>query len=267
MNDMTRWDLLQDEELDYLKRVGVEMHPSAMNFTRTPTWEEFSVVFTYLLGLGTRTAKLDDHVNFAIGDCINQGEEFFGEEAVDKFVKDILQLRKLRDIVLNKAGATLILLQTIEHHIKFCCTALPLKGLNLTLEDFTSSDPRRRSQTLGHVARALEKSGIFGPDFEARLSRFVSMRNEFIHSWWTEQDRRSESTGGLPPREELKETFDFIQSLVNEALYVRNVFRGLEHQLVKAHDKGTESDPILESWARHVPDFLAALKPEHGSKP
>jgi hypothetical protein len=48
MSYAIRWDLLNEDELDILKRKGVEMHPNGMDFTRTLEWEEFCLVFAFV---------------------------------------------------------------------------------------------------------------------------------------------------------------------------------------------------------------------------
>ena len=53
------------------------MHPTGMSFKRTPTWEDFTVVFDYLYALKNRTVQEGNQIHFALGDCLNAGEEFF----------------------------------------------------------------------------------------------------------------------------------------------------------------------------------------------
>src|SRR5215203_2844743 len=247
MSYAIRWDMLDEDELDFLNRIGVEKHQSAVTFTRPLNWNEFCLAFAIFCGLKNRIGDEENHVNFAIGDCVNYGIDRFGEDQVDNFIKEHLALRVMRDHTLSMAGGTLILLQLVEEQIKFCCTAIPIKSLNLTLEDLLSPDPRRRKQTLGQLASGLRESRIFAGDFEDRLAKFVNDRNRFIHSWWTEQNRRSESKGGLPSKDELEETYEFIRSLMKEAVYIRNVFRGFEYALVKDFERKHSEEPEIFS--------------------
>jgi hypothetical protein len=266
MSYAIRWDLLNEDEFDILKRKGVEMHPNGMDFTRTLEWEEFCLVFAFVYGLQNRIGDDDNHINFAIGDCLNYGVDHFGQEAVDDFIKEHLALRVVRDDIISMTGATLILLQIVEEQIKVCCTAIPVKSLNITSEDFLSPDPRRRKNTLGQLARSLKESSIFDRDFEARLTRFVNDRNLFIHSWWTEQSRRSKSNSHLPTKDELGETYEFTRLLMREAVYIRNIFRGFYYALGKDRARKYGKEPKifseLESWSRYVPEFRAILRAE-----
>jgi len=259
-----RWNLLSDDELDSLREVGVEMHSAGMNFTRTPTWEEFTIVFAYLSGLERRTNQKENHIAFAIGDCLNAGSDFFGESKVDEWLREFLKLQAMRDTILNMTGGTVIFLQEVEQQIKLCCAAIRLKGLKLTFEDFLSTDPSRRKKTLGQLIQALKQNGIFVPEFEERLTNFVNSRNEFIHNLWVEQGRHASNVSGLPPKEEFKAIYEFIQSLIREAHYIRNVFRGFQYDLMSGAevinnlDKDTSSP--FRRWAKYIAEFREVLR-------
>jgi hypothetical protein len=118
MSYAIQWDLLSVGELDILEEAGVEMHPTGMNFKRTPTWEEFTLVFAYLWALKRRTFQEGNLIDCALGDCLNAGEEFFGWDKVDKWLKEFFPLIEMRDHILIMAGGTLIFLQMVELQIK-----------------------------------------------------------------------------------------------------------------------------------------------------
>lgn len=261
MNFTIRWDLLSDDELDFLQEVGVEMHPSGMGFTGTPTWDDFTIVFAYLYNLERRTRQKENHIHFAIGDCYNAGSDFFGENKVDEWVQEFLKSQALRDIVINMTGGTMILLQILEHQIKLCCAVIELEGLKLTFEDI-STNPSRRKKTLGQLIKALKQNGIFVPEFEGRLTDFVNSRNEFIHNLWVEKIFYSSKEDF--DAEDFNTIYKFIQSLIQEAHYVRNVFLGFQYDLIRgaAASQNLDLDTLapLNHWAKYIAEFRDILR-------
>lgn len=270
MSNAIQWDLLSVDELDTLEEAGVEMLPLGMRFKRTPTWEEFTLVFAYLYALKRRTFQEENHIDCALGDCLNAGEKFFGWDKVDKWLKEFLPLIEMRDHILKMAGGTLIFLQMVEFQIKACCAQVSLKGLELTWDDVFSPDPSRRKKTLGQLARALKRSDAFDPEFEDRLTKFVNSRNQFIHNLWAEQlfeeARRNDRTSGLPSKEQFEGIYEFIRSLIIEAYYMQNVFRGFFYELARARYPEIEKKETfpLRSWTRYISEFREVLrkKPE-----
>jgi hypothetical protein len=271
MSYAIQWDLLSVDELDVLEEAGVEMHPTGMNFKRTPTWEEFTLVFAYLCALENRTVQEGNHILCAIGDCLNAGEEFFGWDKVDKWLKEFFPLIEMRDHILKMAGGTLIFLQMVELQIKVCCAQVSLEGLKLTWDDVFSPDPSRRKQTLGQLARALKRSDAFDPEFEDRLTKFVNARNQFIHNLWVkqlfEETNHNAKTSGFPSKEQFEEIYEFIRSLIRQAYYMQNVFQGFFYELGRAKYpelRKMEQDQTfpLRRWARYIPEFREVLRKE-----
>lgn len=264
MNFEIQWNLLSDDELDFLQEVGVEMHPSGISFTGTPTWDEFTIVFAYLFNLERRTKQKENHIYFAIGDCYNAGSDFFGESKVDEWLHEFRKLQAMRDIILNMTGGTMILLQVVEQQIKLCCAAIRLDGLKLTFEDVLSTNPSRRKKTLGQLIKALKQNGIFVPEFEGRLTDFVNSRNEFIHNLWVEKIFYSSNVSGLPSKEEFDAIYKFIQSLIREAHYIRKVFRGFQYDLIRdaEESKNLDQDTLLplHHWTKYIGEFRDVLR-------
>jgi len=262
MSYAIQWDLLLDDERDFLESVGVELIPSGMRFTRHPTWEEFCWTFAYFFGVRNRTLQEGNHIDFAIGDCLLAGQEYFGEETVDKWAKSFLRLNAMRNHTLGLTGATLIALQMVEEQIKLCCAIVRPRGLRLTLDDFLSPDPSRRKQTLGQLTRALKKSDIFDSTFEDRLTVFVNNRNKFVHNLWVEQARSKEESG-LPSEDEMREVHDFLVSLIRETQYVLGIFRGFHYAITGGYATTLGKEPealTLAQWTRYIPGFKKVLR-------
>ena len=254
-----KWDLLSDDELIFLDEAEIERLPTGIKFSRDLSWNEFTLIFAYLMGLERRTLQKGNHIAFAIGDCMIEGERLFGEERIQGWVDEFLKLRSIRDIVLDQVGGALILLQEIENDFRLCCSLAPLEGLKLSSNDFLSPDVSRRKQTLGYLAKALKDSGIFSEEFEARLTKLVHNRNHFIHHLWIEKWRQASAHTGLPSEEEFFQVQAFVADLVKDALFVRDVLRGFTHELMRSYYPDKYVDPSHEtpfaSWSRYVPNF------------
>ena len=252
------WDLLTEDELDLFQGCGVKMFPMGIEFARPLAWEEFIHIFACLFDLKSRTNRPDDPIDWALGDCINLGEQYFGEERVDQWLRDFEVLHFYRDKILKMAGGTLIYLQVIENRVKFCCAAMRVKGLNLTLDDFLSLDSSKRKSTLGRMNKALKDTNLFTTEFEDRLEHFVVMRNDFIHNLWAEQARRVGQA--IPSKEEQKEIHDFIGELIKEAQYMDRVFRGLQYEITSTWASDVGVEPLFSTWDRYVPEFREVLR-------
>lgn len=263
-----KWNLLTDDELHYLDKVGIERGPTGIAFSRDLSWNEFTLAFAYLTGLDRRTLQEGNHVAFAIGDCMIEGERLFGEERIQEWVDEFLRLRSIRDLVLNQVGGALILLQEVENDFKSCCSLAPLEGLNLSPGDFLSPDLSRRKQTMGHLAKALKDSRIFSGEFETRLTNLVNNRNHFIHHLWIEKWRQTSGPTGLPSEEEFFEVQSFVANLVKDALFVRDVLRGFTLELMRSYYPNRYVDPGPEtpfaSWSRYLPKFHEMIRKAGG---
>jgi hypothetical protein len=256
-----RWDLLDDDEIDFLDRIGTKRLPSSIEFSKIPNWEDYCLAFAYLIGLETRTHEEGNHIKFAISDCANFGDKIFGQEKVEKWYEDYFKLRNIRDFTLNRAGGVLIYLQLVENEVKLTCSILKLKHLNLTIKDFFTDDPNWRKVTLGQLALAIKKNQIFNEEFEIRLGRFVDLRNDFIHNLWVSKKYKEETKSGLPSEKEFLRINNFISSMIKEATYVRNVFRGLQYQMMPSKLKADSNESMtFSSWAKYIPYFQGVIR-------
>jgi hypothetical protein len=257
------WDRLRDIELDFLERTGVEMHPRGMAFSREPSWEDFSLAFAYIYAIKARSKPDEEEVNWAIGDCINQRYRYFSQEVVDEWLDEFFHLTRLRDIILNAAGGTLILLQQVEDAVKLCVAALNIDGAGLTIESLFSDDPARRRKTLGQLANALKHTDVFIEEFHQRFARFVQDRNTFAHSLWIEVPRKYPRSGGLPAREEFEEILHFIQHLIADAVYFDRIFRGFRYELtsdsLRASNRQDAENLPMQQWGKYIADFHEVL--------
>ena len=264
MNQGIPWDRLTDPELDFLQEVGVEMLPNGMKFSHEPTWDEFTVAFAYIIAIQARSLPDEEEINWAIGDCLNEGGRYFGEDKVDSWLQEFLELRAVRDLTLGMAGGTLVLLQQVEDAIKLCVAALDIKGIDLTIADLLSDDPSRRRKTLGQLAKALKITGAFSEEFVDRLDKFVGMRNTFVHNLWIETPKKYPKGQGLPPSEEFEEIGKFISRLTGEAFYFDGVFRGFRYELTKAiahgGNSGAEESLPIEQWGKYIAEFQQVLR-------
>jgi hypothetical protein len=258
MSYQIQWGRLIEEDQDFLKSLGIETGPSFVRFTRDLTWDEITLVFGRLDGLRRRTPDAEgDHVNFALGDCLNEIKRLFGRERAELFMQEYPRLSNFRDHVLTMAGATLIYLQTVENMIKLCCASL---GIKLTLADFLSDDPDRRRVTLGQMKHALLKSGAFSfsGDFEAELGRFVHDRNEFVHYLWVEDSGENPVTG-LPSEDDLARIEDRIQSLLAQAHRMERIFKGMWGAIGAGKARQESDASSLTPWLKYIKEFESVL--------
>lgn len=262
LSSAIQWDLLAPVEAEFLREVGITLHASALEFTRSLTWSQFTLAFAYIYALKRRSPRRGTHVNFAVGDCLVAGEKLFGKSTVKQWLKEFLRIVRLRDMTLNMAGGLLILLQQLEEHIRLCCTALP--GAPLLMEEFFSGDPSKRRQTLGQLAQLLKQSAVFTPKFEDRLTRFVSLRNRFVHHLWIEEWKKTPSASPIPSLAEHEAIHLALQSLAREAFYFDRVFQGFRYELltaIRGKPLDFEEDPTpADRWVRYVKEFRGALR-------
>jgi hypothetical protein len=180
------WDLLPEDDAEFFDRAGIERGPAFLKFNRDLTREEVAALCERLWNFRTIIPDAEDnHINFAIGEALNEFSRLFGEDEGEHFIKEWTRFATIRDKTLKITGGALIYLQNVEHQIKGCCATLNLKGLNLTLEDFQSTDSTRRRQTLGQLKSALIGTSSFSAEFEDQFNTFVKDRNEFVHTLWT----------------------------------------------------------------------------------
>jgi len=252
-----QWQRLLEEEKDFLDSLGIESGETFARFTRDLTWEEITVAFAHFVSLRKRTSNPEEnHVNFAIGDCLIEMERLRGKERTEQFAREFLRLSAFRDYVVGLAGSALIYLQQVEEVIKGYCACLSFRGLRLTPEDFLSSDPGRRRATLGQMKSALLSTERFSSDFEREFHEFVHDRNRFIHSLWVENYREHLYTG-LPREEDVARLADFINALVRRAYRVERIFKGGWVAIDEARAKEL---PSISPWLRYIREFRSVLR-------
>jgi|SRR5208282_1780246 len=254
-----QWQLLVEEEKDFMGTLGIETGASFAKFTRDLTWEEITMVFAHFVSLRKRTPDPEEsHVNFAVGDCLVEMERLFGKERAEQFTSEFLRFSAFRDYVLGLTGAALIYLQQVEEVIKGCCACLNLKGMRLTVADFLSSDPEHRRVTLGQMKNALLNTKAFSPDFEAQFHDFVQDRNRFVHSLWVE-DARTNPHSGLPSGEHIVRVADFIKDLVRRAYRIERIFKGLWAALGESLSQGLPPElgdaATVNPWLKYIREF------------
>ncbi|MGD8457009.1 MAG: hypothetical protein PVF83_11530 [Anaerolineales bacterium] len=259
-----RWELLSDDELDFLNSVGLIRHDSGVEFSRKLSWEDYCQVLAYLLGLDRRTIQEGNLIAGAIGDCINNGEELFGKDKIGDWLHEFMILRNKRDLILNMVGGTVIYLQQVEYEVKSVCALAKLDGLNIMVEDVLSRNPKRMKKTLGQIAKVIKKTDIFNFEFEQRLTDFVGKRNDFIHNLWIDTIFEGTDQSGLPSEKEYERIYNFLKTIIKDARYVQNVFRGLYIQLKPTRDTESNHDVMndepLGSWVRYLPLLHSALR-------
>jgi hypothetical protein len=254
------WHLLPEDDADFFDRAGIERHASSIKFNRELTREELASVCSRLWNFRSIvTDPKENHINFAIGDALNEFSNRFGDQDGAHFMKEFVRLGNLRDHMLKIAGAALIYLQMVEHLIKGCCAILKLTGLNLTIEDFNSTDITRRRHTLGQLKRALVGTFAFSDEFEDQFNRFVSDRNDFVHTFWIGEIKIDDRVG-LPSESDFREKLDFMISLMRRAQTIELVFRGLLGSIVASFPENLKSNEVVFHWKKYIPDFNASLR-------
>ncbi|MDP2601075.1 MAG: hypothetical protein Q8S00_00555 [Deltaproteobacteria bacterium] len=249
-------------EAEFFQDIGASLSPVGVEFTKPVTWAQFTIAFSNIIGLKRRSPKRGTLINFAIGDCLNAGEQLFGRKPITAWLRECRIILGMRDASLQLAGGLLILLQQLEEHIRLCCATLPSAALSM--EDFFSDDPTKRRQTLGRLSRDLKGSQVFSKEFEERLDKLVFMRNQFIHHLWVNQLRKNSSPSPLPSREEYDIIMSALRALAVEASYFDDVFKGFRYELairITGTPPSPEEDPTpVARWTRYIELFHGALR-------
>lgn len=258
------WHLLPEDDADFFDRAEVERGASSIKFNRKLSRQELASVCSRLRNFRSLVEDPEENlIDFAIGDAFNEFSNRFGEEDGAYFMKEFVRLENLRDNALKITGATLIYLQMVEHLIKGCCAMLKLKGLKFTLEDFHSSDVNRRRQTLGYLKKALMGTFAFSNEFENDFNRFVSDRNEFVHTFWIGETKIDERVG-LPSETDFREKLDFTISLMRRARKIELVFRGLFGSIGASFPESPENQEVMFPWKKYIAEFKATLHAPEG---
>lgn len=79
-------------------------------------------------------------------------------------------------------GATLSYLQTVERVFCFVTTYVIQDGDDLSFEGLQALNKKEKKKALGYFMRQLRGRSALLPSFDALLSSFLSMRNDFVHS-------------------------------------------------------------------------------------
>jgi hypothetical protein len=79
-------------------------------------------------------------------------------------------------------GVTLLRLQSTETTLQFCMTYVLPKMPNLTWEMLASRQEYLRTKTVGYLLNELRSRVQVIPHFENVLTRFLGMRNTFVHN-------------------------------------------------------------------------------------
>ena len=263
MNHSIPWHLMPEDDIIFLDQAKIERGAASITFHRELSRDELASACFRLCNFRPFVPDAAQScISFAIGDAFNQFSKRFGKRDGAYFIKQFVRASTLREATLKIAGSTLIYLQVVEHLIKGCCAMLNLKGLNLRVEDLQSGDSRRRRKTLGQLKAALIGTSAFSIEFEASFNRFVSERNEFIHTFWIAElvlDKRT----GLPTEHHLRKELEFTMSLMRQAREIELVFRGLYGAIGESLSKGVENHEALAPWKRYIGKFRATLR-SHG---
>jgi len=258
------WSLLSDDELDNFEQFGIGMNTNSVSFSKDLIWSEFTVALAYLLGLKRRTYQEGNHIDFAIGDLLNEGERLFGDKKVDEWIHEFQKLQRIRDLVLNQAGGMVIMLQTLEHDIKASLSLSPFEILKLNVSNFLSSDISKRKQTLGQLSKAIKRTNLFSKEFEERLNNLITKRDYFIHHLWIEQLRGNIGPTGLPSEEQMLGVGEYLTDLAKDVAYVNKVLKGLMVDLLNYYNPEKSSDlkaeHSLSSWSKYIPNFQDVIR-------
>jgi hypothetical protein len=254
------WDLLSEDDAEFFDRAKIECGPSWIRFHRALGRRELATTCARLWNFRSLIARPKaNHINFASGDALNEFSRRFGKRDSEFFIKEFVRVGNLRDEVLKITGGVLIYLQTVEHLIKGCCAMLKLKGLHLTLEDFQSKDPKRRHHTLGELKKALLNTVAFTDGFQIRLNDFVAGRNEFVHSFWTDEVKIDERTG-LPSEVYYQDKLQFTVSLMKNANEIERIFRGLLGIIGESLSKTQRDRKMVFPWKKYIGAFSEVLQ-------
>ncbi len=171
----------------------------------------------------------------------------------------------LRPLLLG-SGEILFLLQQLENVVKSCCAFLQIKGIQATVEDVLSEEPRKRFDTLGRILKAMKQPMGFKPSFQEKLDNFVKSRNTFIHDYWVKNKIYSiDQSIGLAIFQEIA---SFELALYKETIYMTQVFLGLQYSIgaVLASREGKtnefEAEPEYEGMKKCAPVFLSVIENE-----
>ena len=254
------WHLFSEDDADFFDQAQIQRGSSFIKFHRKLSRKELASLCWRLWNLRSATKEpKENHINFAIGDTLNEFAKRFGTKEREKFITQFVRIENLRDHALRITGSALIYLQTVEHLIKGCCAMLKLKGLKLTVQDFHSGDARRRRQTLGQLRTALINHFEFSDEFESHFNRFVNDRNHFVHTCWANEIKVNRRAG-LPSERYFKEKIEFTTSLIKLAHKMELVFRGLLSSIVASFSERMKNHEVVVPWKKYVANFRATLR-------
>ena len=119
-------------------------------------------------------------------------------------------------------GATLLLVQSAEHMIKFCMQlVLQRDGEGLTYEILKDQERAEAKKTLGYFLVQLRQRVELAPEFDEQLREFLELRNTLAHNL-------ADVPGvGFSKPHELPAAKAWCLRLAGLANHVLNVFAGL----------------------------------------
>jgi len=164
------------------------------------------------------------------------------------------------------AGKLLVLLQQLEYVVRLCCAFLQFKGIQITVDDLFSEEPKKRFSTLGKILITMKEPMGFKPSFRNRLDDFIRTRNTFIHDYWTKNEIYS--IDEPIDQATFQKIASFEETLYGETIYMTQIFIGLHYSigaLLASREGKTnqfEADPQYEKMKEWAPVFLSVLENE-----
>ncbi len=248
-------ELLSDFDKSVLLDLDVDVQRSGVVFQRKLNEANMRTVWRILTALKYRTNDEENHINFALGDWMQQAEDWYGKDELKKWfawMSSDWSLPAHRSYLYQMIGITLIYLQRLETLIKECCSLLSSKAVDKVFEinDILSADPKLRKKTLGQLVSVVQDMEIFDSTFEDKLSSFVELRNRFVHRLWEEEILGAEFDHPL-----LTKLEKLTSGLLEEIEYMLKVFEGFRFaiykplaQAVKQELPHMEIEILRSSW-------------------
>ena len=138
---------------------------------------------------------------------------------------------------------TLVVIQTTESLIALCMNFVLQDDPPMTPEKFHRLMEKQRSTTLGKFINQLRRRVALDEDFDARLGKFLEMRNQFVHGLCEVKGLSFNTKPGL-------EVADiFVRTLATDATYFIKVFAGIIREWQEQ-----------QGWPSLIPEGAEALK-------
>ena len=131
-----------------------------------------------------------------------------------------MKLTEPQKDLLIRIGSALLLVQTVEHILRLTMTFVFQKTSPLTLESIEAQKEVERKKTLGYFVAELKKRVDVHPRLEEVLSKFLTMRNTFVHNL-------SDGPGWDTDGESCTESIKFVNELIHLSETILKVFAGV----------------------------------------